>query len=66
MDIDITLMTLTNLLFIVYSFWFENSDNEIFSPEEVASIRDITLWDVIVNSTDIQPDEIQQKVGLPG
>jgi len=43
-------------------FWFENTENEIFSAEEIASIKDITLWDVIVNSTDIKEDEIQPKV----
>ena len=43
-------------------FWFENTENEIFSTEEIASIKDITLWDVIVNSTDIKEDEIQPKV----
>ena len=43
-------------------FWFENTENEIFSAEEIASIKDITLWDVIVNSTDITEDEIQPKV----
>ena len=43
-------------------FWFENTENEIFSAEEIASIKDITLWDVIVNSTDIKEDEVQRKV----
>ena len=43
-------------------FWFENRENKIFSDEEIESIRAITLWDVILNSTSIQPDEIQQKV----
>ena len=42
-------------------FWFENTENEIFSTEEIASIKDIKLWDVIVNLTDIKEDEIQPK-----
>ena len=47
-------------------FWFENSDNEIFSPEEIQSIKNTTLWDVIVNATSIQPDQIQKKVCFDG
>ena len=43
-------------------FWFENIDNKIFSPEEIESIKAITLWDVIVNSTAVGPEEIQKKV----
>ena len=43
-------------------FWFENSDNDIFSPAEIEEIKKITLWDVIVNSTSIEEDEIQKKV----
>lgn len=43
-------------------FWFENEDNGIFSTEEIEWLRKITLWDVIVNSTDIQPEEIQKNV----
>ena len=43
-------------------FWFENSENGIFSPEEIQSIKETTLWDVIVNSTSIEPGQIQKKV----
>ena len=44
-------------------FWFENRGNGIFSEEEVAAIRNISIWDIIVNATSIRPDEIQRKVG---
>ncbi|XP_040165408.1 dual oxidase [Anopheles arabiensis] len=43
-------------------FWFENEDNGIFTKEEIAEIRKFTLWDIIVNSTDIEADEIQRDV----
>ncbi|XP_077298120.1 dual oxidase [Arctopsyche grandis] len=43
-------------------FWFENADNGIFTLEEIDEIRKITLWDVIVNSTGINPNEIQNDV----
>lgn len=33
----------------------------IFTAEEIEEIRQITLWDIIVNSTGIKPDEIQKK-----
>ncbi|KAK5639843.1 hypothetical protein RI129_010654 [Pyrocoelia pectoralis] len=43
-------------------FWFENLDNEIFTEDEVEQIRKITLWDIIVNTTDIEPSDIQRNV----
>jgi len=43
-------------------FWFENKDNDIFSDEEVEAIRKITLWDVIVNATNVDPKDIQKQV----
>ena len=43
-------------------FWFENEDNGVFSAEEIKELRGITLWDVIVNSTDIGLNEIQKNV----
>ncbi|GBN11154.1 Dual oxidase [Araneus ventricosus] len=43
-------------------FWFENTHNGIFSESEVSEIRSITLWDVLVNTTGIQPDAIQRNV----
>ncbi|XP_066998293.1 dual oxidase [Anabrus simplex] len=43
-------------------FWFENVDNGIFSEKEIEDLRRVTLWDVIVNSSDIPPEAIQKKV----
>jgi dual oxidase len=43
-------------------FWFENVESEIFTPKEIEDIRKISLWDVIVNATNIQPHEIQKEV----
>ncbi|CAG0891147.1 unnamed protein product [Darwinula stevensoni] len=43
-------------------FWFENEDNGIFSQEEIDKIRQLRLYDVILNSTSIRPGEIQEKV----
>lgn len=34
----------------------------IFTKEEIAELRKITIWDVIVNSTSIHPGEIQKDV----
>ena len=45
-------------------FWFENTESDIFTPEEIQSIKETRLWDVIVNSTSIEPDQIQSKVCL--
>lgn len=36
--------------------------SRIFTKEEIAEIRKITLWDIIVNSTSIHPGEIQKDV----
>ncbi|RZF40187.1 hypothetical protein LSTR_LSTR012441, partial [Laodelphax striatellus] len=41
-------------------FWFENVDNGIFTAEEIADLRKVKLWDVIVNATDVPPDAIQK------
>uniref|UniRef100_A0A8D9F2V0 Dual oxidase n=2 Tax=Cacopsylla melanoneura TaxID=428564 RepID=A0A8D9F2V0_9HEMI len=43
-------------------FWFENTENGMFTPQEIAAIRKITLWDIIVNATDIGSDAIQKNV----
>ncbi|KAL7042509.1 hypothetical protein ACKWTF_001170 [Chironomus riparius] len=43
-------------------YWFENEENEIFTKEEIEKFRNIKLWDIIVNSTSIDPDSIQQNV----
>jgi len=34
----------------------------MFTDEELEWVRSVTLWDVIVNSTDIEPDMIQREV----
>jgi len=34
----------------------------VFTPEEIAELRRVKLWDIIVNATDIEPDEIQRNV----
>lgn len=34
----------------------------MFTKEEIDELRKITLWDIIVNATDINPDEIQKNV----
>lgn len=34
----------------------------MFSKEEIEEFRKITLWDVIVNSTDIPSNSVQQNV----
>ncbi|XP_045463309.1 dual oxidase [Harmonia axyridis] len=43
-------------------FWFENKENGLFTKEEIETIRKITLWDIIVNATNIKPNDIQQNV----
>lgn len=43
-------------------FWFENVDNGIFNKEEIAELRKISFWDVIVNSTGINIGDIQKNV----
>ena len=40
-------------------FWFENGESGVFTAEEVEAIRKVTLWDVIVNASDVEPFEIQ-------
>jgi dual oxidase len=43
-------------------FWFENTANGIFSEAEIAQIRQIRLWDILVNASDIPPEAIQKEV----
>lgn len=31
----------------------------IFTEEEIAELRKIRMWDIVVNATDIQPGEVQ-------
>ncbi|XP_023209588.1 dual oxidase-like isoform X1 [Centruroides sculpturatus] len=43
-------------------FWFENPQSGVFTPEEVAEIRRITMYDVIINATSIRIGQIQRNV----
>lgn len=43
-------------------FWFENANGGIFTPAEIAELKVITMWDIIVNSTEIKPEDIQRDV----
>ncbi|XP_022920959.2 dual oxidase [Onthophagus taurus] len=43
-------------------FWFENINNDLFTDEEIDQIRKTTLYDVIVKSTTINPEELQKDV----
>ncbi|KAL7305239.1 hypothetical protein TKK_0002624 [Trichogramma kaykai] len=43
-------------------FWFENDKNGYFSAEEIEEIKKITFWDIIVNATDVEPNDIQRDV----
>ncbi|KAK9881555.1 hypothetical protein WA026_016432 [Henosepilachna vigintioctopunctata] len=43
-------------------FWYENANNGLFTKSEIERIRQIKLWDIIVNTTDIGPKDIQRDV----
>ena len=43
-------------------FWFENTDNSIFTPSEIEEIRKITFYDVIRSTLNITEGEIQKSV----
>ncbi|XP_044584907.1 dual oxidase [Cotesia glomerata] len=43
-------------------FWFENQDSGVFTKNEIEEIRRVTLWDVIANTTTIDPSAIQRNV----
>ena len=45
------------LNFILYTLF-----SRIFTKSEIADIRRVTLWDIIVNATGIPPDVIQKNV----
>lgn len=42
-------------------FWFEN-EGGLFSKEEIEVIRQVKLWDILVNASDIPPHAIQKEV----
>ncbi|XP_063965836.1 dual oxidase-like [Lytechinus pictus] len=41
-------------------FWFENEKNGLFTPVEIAFIRNITLWNIIVAATSINGSALQK------
>ncbi|XP_044923603.1 dual oxidase 2 isoform X1 [Mustela putorius furo] len=43
-------------------YWFENTGNGLFSKEEIAEIRNTTLWDVLVAVTNVDPSALQPNV----
>ncbi|KAM7158614.1 dual oxidase 2 isoform 1-T3 [Molossus nigricans] len=43
-------------------YWFENTGNGLFSKEEIAEIRNITLRDVLVAVTNVDPSALQPNV----
>ncbi|OQV13223.1 Dual oxidase [Hypsibius exemplaris] len=43
-------------------FWFENTENPLFTPEEVAVIKSYRMYDVIIAATSIPPTAIQKDV----
>lgn len=43
-------------------FWFENEDNDFFTKEEIEQIKNIKLWDIIVNTTNINGTDLQKNV----
>ncbi|XP_036124234.1 dual oxidase 2 [Molossus molossus] len=43
-------------------YWFENTGNGLFSREEIAEIRNITLRDVLVAVTNVDPSALQPNV----
>ncbi|XP_014669657.1 PREDICTED: dual oxidase-like isoform X2 [Priapulus caudatus] len=43
-------------------FWFENTENELFTAEEIAEIKSFTLYDIITKVTNITTSQIQKDV----
>ncbi|XP_070358304.1 dual oxidase 2 isoform X2 [Equus asinus] len=43
-------------------YWFENTRNGLFSKEEIAEIRNITLKDVLVAVANVDPSALQSNV----
>ncbi|KAG1681999.1 Dual oxidase [Nymphon striatum] len=41
-------------------FWFENKQNEMFTDEEIETIRNLQLHDVIIKATSIKEEHIQK------
>lgn len=49
-------------MFFKFKCEFICSFLRIFSKQEIEEIRSIKLWDIIVNSTNIEPNAIQRNV----
>lgn len=43
-------------------FWFENSQNNFFTKDEIEDIKKIKFWDILVNTTSIPANAIQKNV----
>ncbi|XP_003791842.1 dual oxidase 1 [Otolemur garnettii] len=43
-------------------YWFENIKNGLFSEQEIAEIRNTSLWDVLVAITNVNPSALQPNV----
>ncbi|KAL3836846.1 hypothetical protein ACJMK2_022259 [Sinanodonta woodiana] len=43
-------------------FWFENTENGLFTDADIKAIKEIQLYDIIVNSTNVDFDQIQPDV----
>lgn len=43
-------------------FWFENTANGLFTPEEILRIKSVNMYDIITLVTKITKDDIQKKV----
>ncbi len=41
-------------------FWYENTNNGLFTPEEVEAIRNLTVRDIIVQTTHIRESDIAE------
>nr|XP_022914641.1 dual oxidase-like [Onthophagus taurus] len=43
-------------------FWYENEQNKLFTKEEIARIKELKLYDIIMSVTKLDPKDIQQNV----
>uniref|UniRef100_A0A8C5P907 NAD(P)H oxidase (H2O2-forming) n=1 Tax=Leptobrachium leishanense TaxID=445787 RepID=A0A8C5P907_9ANUR len=43
-------------------FWFENTKNGLFTPEEIAKVNNISFYDVILAVTSVEAGDIQKDV----
>ncbi|XP_069316658.1 dual oxidase 1 [Eulemur rufifrons] len=43
-------------------YWFENTRNGLFSEQEIAEIRNTSLWDILVAVTNTNPSALQPNV----